>query len=251
MPRIPRRPLASALLLLCCLAAVGAAPAQDLTTVTYAGKRYTVCRVDLTRRSLELFWRDGTGKPFRRFETLERYLRARKRTLLFAMNAGMYGTDFAPVGLYVAHGKQLRPLNLRRGRGNFCLLPNGVFAVTSSGARVIESSRYPSIRSKTRLATQSGPMLVIDGRLHPAFRAGSTSRLFRNGVGVVSAQQVVFAIAEDPVNFHEFATFFRSHLKCRNALYLDGSISCLYSATPRRNSQLSDVGPMIAIATPR
>jgi uncharacterized protein YigE (DUF2233 family) len=163
------------------------------------------------------------------------------------MNAGMYREDFSPVGLYVEKGKKLRPLNLASGSGNFCLKPNGVFAITKSGARLVESSHYPAIRASTSLATQSGPMLVINGHLHPKFSSTSQSRLFRNGVGVVSSRKVVFAITEDPVNFHEFATFFRDRLKCQNALYLDGSISSLYAPALKRNDRFVELGPMIGV----
>lgn len=226
-------------------------PAQQISTTRFAGKRYTICRVDLSRQRLDLFWKDGSGRPFRSFEALAAAQRAQGRKLVFAMNAGMFHPDFSPVGLYVEHGKQLRPLNLRRGASNFCLRPNGVFALTRSGARVIESSQYPALRKSTLLATQSGPMLVIGGRLHPAFRSTSTSRLIRNGVGVVSAQRLVFAISEDPVNFHEFATLFRDGLHCQNALYFDGNVSSLYSTALHRNDNLVDLGPMIAVTAKR
>ena len=222
-------------------------PEPEIATVRFAERRFTVCRVDLTTHSLELFWRDEAGKPFRSFSALDAWLRERGRKLVFAMNAGMYLEDSSPVGLYVEHGEQLRPLNLARGRSNFCLRPNGVFAITDSGAVVVESSTYPTIKPSTSLATQSGPMLVIDGQLHPAFGANSKSRLIRNGVGVVSAEEVVFAISEDPVNFHEFATFFRDELQCENALFLDGTISSLYSTALDRNDMKTSLGPIIAV----
>jgi len=220
----------------------------EVRVETFAGRRFTVCRVNLSVQSLELFWKDDAGRPFGGFAALEAWLRARGRRLLFAANAGMYMEDLAPVGLYVENGEQLRPLNLRRGDGsNFCLLPNGVFALTDAGARVVESTEYKTIRAQTRLATQSGPMLVIDGKLHPKFGRNSTSRLVRNGVGVPSPDQVVFALAEDPLNFHEFATFFRDGLGCDDALYLDGSISGLYAPSLSRNDSHAPYGPILAV----
>lgn len=232
------------------LLAAGASLAQQPTTVTYANHRYTVVSVDLTSQRLELFWRNAAGVAYKRFDVLDTALRTRGRWLPVAMNAGMFREDFSPVGLYVEHGKQLRALNLARGTSNFCLRPNGVFALTRSGAKIVESSQYPAIKANTLFATQSGPMLVLNGKLHPAFRATSTSRLIRNGVGVVSAQRVVLAIAEDPVNFHEFATFFRDRLKCPNALYLDGNVSALYAPAQHRNDQLTDLGPILGVTVP-
>jgi len=223
----------------------------DIGVETFAGRRFTVCRVDLTRQELELFWKDDQGRPFGGFAALEAWLRGRSRRLVFATNAGMYMEDLTPVGLYVERGKQLRPLNRSRGDGsNFCLLPNGAFALTTSGAKVVESSRYEAIRDQTQLATQSGPMLVIEGELHPKFGRNSTSRLIRNGIGVPSPQEVVLALAEDPVNFHEFATFFRDGLGCDNALYLDGAISGLYAPALDRNDSHAPFGPMLAVVAP-
>jgi uncharacterized protein YigE (DUF2233 family) len=222
-------------------------PEPSLHALTFAEKRLTVCEVNLAEHRLELFWKDDGGAPFRSFSALDARLRGRGRKLLFAMNAGMYREDLSPVGLYVERGRQLRPLNLARGRSNFCLRPNGVFALTKSGAVVVESSRYPAIKAGVTLATQSGPMLVIDGRLHPAFSRQSTSRYLRNGVGVLSPKRVLFAISEEPVTFYEFATFFRDVLHCRNALYLDGAISSLYSAALNRNDARADLGPIIAV----
>lgn len=231
--------------------ALGPVPAQDtgppVTAVTYAGKRFTVCQVDLTRHKLELFWRDERKQPFRTFAALDQWLAGRGRRLIFATNAGMFRPDLSPVGLYVEHGQELCPLNLRRGTSNFCLHPNGVFCLTRTGAAVVVSSEYARLRPTVVAATQSGPMLVIKGRLHPSFRASSQSRLIRNGVGVISPQRVVFAIAEDPVNFHEFATFFRDGLGCANALYLDGSVSSIYSTVLNRNDCHAELGPMLAV----
>jgi len=185
--------------------------------------------------------------PFNSFDAVQSSLAAEGKKLVFAMNAGMYRPDYSPVGLYIENGKELAHLNTANGYGNFCWKPNGVFAVTGSGARVVESSRYPALSGKALLATQSGPMLVIDGRIHPGFKPDSASRLYRNGVGVVSPKEVVFAITEDPVNFYEFAVFFRDGLHCRNALYFDGTVSSLYSEALKRDDRKIGLGPIIGI----
>jgi len=229
------------------IAAPATQPGPEIGTVTHGGKRFTVCTVDLEAYQIELHWRDEGKGPFGSFTALNEWLAGRGRRLLFAMNAGMYMEDLTPVGLYVEDGRELRPLNLRDGKSNFCLKPNGVFAITEDGAVVVESSRYREIEKTTNLATQSGPLLVIDGELHPKFSATSQSRLFRNGVGVVSPEKVVFAISEDPVNFHEFAVLFRDGLGCQNALYLDGTISSLYSERLGRCDCMVALGPILAV----
>jgi uncharacterized protein YigE (DUF2233 family) len=212
------------------------------------GEDFTVCRVNLGADNLQLFLRDDAGKPLKSFDAVEQLAATRNQKLLFAMNAGMYQVNLSPLGLFVSAGKQISPLNLKNSSwGNFYLKPNGVFYINEKGAGILESSRYPAISSGVRLATQSGPMLVIDGKIHPVFQQDSTSRLFRNGVGIVSPKEVVFLISEKPVNFHEFASYFRDVLHCKNALFFDGTVSSLYSRELNRNDHRIDLGPIIGV----
>jgi uncharacterized protein YigE (DUF2233 family) len=211
-----------------------------------ADPRFTVITVDTEHEELQLFLRDEKGKGFKRFDNLKTWLTAKNKQLLFAMNAGMYHADYSPVGLLVQNAEQVNPLNLADAWGNFFLKPNGVFLLTSSGPQVIESSEYPSLAKEVLLATQSGPLLLRRGQMHPAFKADSTSRLKRNGVGVLG-KKAIFVISEQPVNFHEMATFFRDSLHCQDALYLDGNISGIYSTELERNDVTVDLGPIIAV----
>ncbi|AXQ31697.1 hypothetical protein D0B54_10600 [Solimonas sp. K1W22B-7] len=219
-------------------------------TASLAGEardpRFTVQAVDTRSQSLELFLDDEAGRPFHRFERLDSWLQTQGRRLRFAMNAGMFQPDYSPVGLFVSNGRQRQPLNLSAGKGNFFLEPNGVFLLGGAGPRVVESSRYPSMAQGVRLATQSGPLLLRAGRIHPSFNPQSQSRLIRNGVGVRGAM-AYFVISEQPVSFHEFAVFFRDELRCADALYLDGTVSGLYSRELARNDARADLGPMIAV----
>jgi uncharacterized protein YigE (DUF2233 family) len=226
---------------------LGAAHGVEFSNVEIAGKRITVCRVDVKKERLQLFHRDENGLPFKRFEPLAKALDLRGQKLVFAMNGGMYHGDFSAVGLSVVDGRQLTPLNVAAGEGNFFLKPNGVFLVSERGARVVETSEYPRLKERVLLATQSGPLLLRNGRMHPAFKEGSVNRLFRNGVGVPSPDVALFAISEAPVNFHEFATMFRDVLRCPDALFLDGTISSLYSPKLKRNDFRMDLGPILGV----
>lgn len=225
------------------------AVAVEYRTVAHAGRRHIICTVDPKTEPLELFWKDGRGAVLHRFSAIETMLAERGRRLAFGMNGGMFHPDFSPVGLFVAEGREISPLNNAAADGNFFLKPNGVFAVLKDGQAVVtETARWPVFAGKARLATQSGPMLVIDGRLHPAFREGSDSRLFRNGVGIAQDGKAVFAISSEPVNFHEFATLFRDALGCRNALFLDGTISSLHAPELKRSDDLKfPLGPILGV----
>ena len=227
--------------------AAGTTFAVETREVTFEGKRMTVSEIDLRKDQLQLFLRDDQGVPFKRFARLDGWLRKRDLQLRWAMNAGMYNRDYGAVGLFVAEAKPLFPLNLANGEGNFFLKPNGVFFITKQGAGVLSAEGYAAQKPAALLATQSGPALVLDGRQHPAFRAGSQNRLHRNGVGVRDPQTVFFALSEDPVNFDEFSRFFRDRLGCRNALFFDGTVSSLHDARLKRSDEKIDVGPIIAI----
>lgn len=229
------------------LALLDAASAVDYRTVEFSGKTFTVCTVNVRKDRLQLFHRDDAGEPFKRFDRLVAWLAPRKQKLVFAMNAGMYHPDFSAVGLFVAEQRQIVPLNTASGDGNFFLKPNGVFALTESGARVMESSEYPGIRERVILATQSGPLLLRAGKMHPAFHENSTSRLVRNGVGVPTPVTAVFVISDAPVTFYEFATLFRDQLHCPDALFLDGTVSSLYAPALKRDDSRVDLGPIIGV----
>ena len=168
------------------------------------------------------------------------------------MNAGMYHQNRSPVGLYIESGETRAPLQTKASYGNFGLLPNGLLCLTDSTARVIETLRYDSTGPECRDATQSGPMLVIDGKLHPRFLPDSTSRYIRNGVGTTEAgDRAVFAISRSPVTFHQFGRFFRDALELPQALYFDGNISRLHAPALNRSDAGFRMGPVIGVTAPR
>jgi uncharacterized protein YigE (DUF2233 family) len=211
------------------------AQAVDSDETTFDGQTFRVVKVDLQRESLSLHWKDPeSGQPYGDIETLRQWGSAHDRRLLFAANAGIYDRQFAPLGLYVENGKTLVPLNLARGNpaaGNFSIQPNGVFAIYPDGhAAVRASTDFKADAKPAQWATQSGPMLLIDGQVNDRFVDDSSSLKWRSGVCARTPHQVVFAVSEAPVNFHTFARLFRDELGCRDALYLDGTISQFYVA---------------------
>lgn len=210
-------------------------------------RTFTVIRIDTQAENLAIFLRDESGAPFHRLDRLAAWLKARNRELRFAMNAGMFHRDFSPVGLLVQDGRQVAPLNLAEGAGNFFLKPNGVFFIGAAGPRIVASEEYPALARGVRVATQSGPLLVRRGIIHPAFGVTSSSRLIRNGVGV-SGSDAVFVISERPVTFYELARYFRDELNCPDALYLDGVVSSLHSAELGRTDVKVELGPIIGVA---
>jgi uncharacterized protein YigE (DUF2233 family) len=207
----------------------------------FEGSSFTACRYDRRRDEIALF----VGE--RSFATLEAELGPRAAALRFAMNAGMYDEQGRPIGLYVAEGKERHSINRRPGPGNFHMLPNGVFEVAADGRVAIRTSAHYRPRAAPRWATQSGPMLVIDGALHPAIRPNGDSLHIRNGVGVADENIAWFVISDEPVSFGRLARLFRDALGCRNALYFDGSVSSLWDRPAGRRDARSELGPMVAV----
>ncbi|WP_258158249.1 phosphodiester glycosidase family protein [Rhizobium sp. TH2] len=195
---------------------------------TFAAVNYIICAADPGKAHLRLFWKDAEGKPYRTFAHVAEALAAEGKSLTFAMNAGMYKDDFSPLGLFVADGETLAPANTFEIKGspgsvpNFYKKPKGVFFLEDRHAGILPMDTYLKRRGKATFATQSGPMLVIDGKTNPIFIPGSTDRTRRSGVGICESGVVRFAISDGPVNFHDFARLFRDELKCSNALFLDG-----------------------------
>lgn len=210
----------------------------------------SVCKVDLRADHLQLFLNDAQGKPFNTFQRLGESLQGKAEELGFAMNAGMYREDYSPLGLFVANGQQVRRLNRASGYGNFYLQPNGVFLLSDTGARVVATAEYNSVPGPVTLATQSGPLLLQRGIINPVFDPHGTSKYVRNGVGVINANEVVFAITDKPVNFYDFAALFRDQLHCTDALYLDGNVSSLYARNLGRDDEWARLGPIVAVTLP-
>jgi uncharacterized protein YigE (DUF2233 family) len=217
------RPLVLGLQVMC-----GAALGGEAFTVEHQGTDFDIYRLDRgEEQQLRFYWKRPDGSPYGAISALRQELASQGEKLTFAVNGGIYSRELEPLGLYVEDGERLAALSRGSGGGNFFLKPNGVFYITDEGARVVETAAYQP-DGRVRYAVQSGPMLVIDGELHPRFIPGYHSRYVRNGVGVDRAGRVVFGISDAPVNFHDFGTLFRDRLDCPNAVYLDGKISQMY-----------------------
>lgn len=226
--------------------AVPALAEPDCREMSHDGGQYSVCTLRADRDEIRLFHSDSAGNLLGSFSAIDSALGADGKTLTFAMNAGMYHDDRSPVGLYLENGEQSGPLVTREGPGNFGLLPNGVFCIGEASAAVIESRAYAANPPACRYATQSGPMLVIDGTLHPRFLPKGTSRYIRNGVGVAADGVTVhFVISDNRVNFDTFGRFFRDVLKTPNALYFDGKVSRLHAPSLGRSDSGFPLGPIV------
>lgn len=216
------------------------APCRELA---FEAVNYIVCELDLDRYDLAMRRTDASGKAYGSLANL-----AKAEPFVLAMNAGMYHEDLSPVGLYVEDGIEEHPLNLDDAPGNFFMKPNGVFYVDREGnARVMESAAFAASGVKPVVATQSGPMLVIDGKMHPRFEENGTSRYIRNGVGADGDKRAVLAISYQPVSLGSFARLFRDELGVKNALFFDGAISAMHNGDKYLVGGTHPVGPILEV----
>lgn len=232
---------------------VAAAPAfafadPACTRKTFDDDAFLVCPFDLRTEELRIVSTDAVGEPLRDFDALAEALGPWKVHVRFAMNAGMFDEAGHPIGLLVENGIERHAINTAKGPGNFHMMPNGVFSLDGEGVLRVETTKaFVSRGVRPLWATQSGPMLVIKGRLHPQISHDGPSRRIRNGVGIKSQRSAFFVISEDAVSFGKFARFFRDRLACRSALYFDGSVSSLWAPSLERKETGFLLGPMVVV----
>ncbi|RZK21976.1 MAG: hypothetical protein EOO63_18575, partial [Hymenobacter sp.] len=152
-----------------------------------------------------------------------------------------------PKGLFIQSQKTIMPLDTASGAGNFYLKPNGIFYLTTGRQAGICATEKFRASSRIAYATQSGPLLLLDGQLNPAFTQGSANAVVRNGVGLLPNGEVVFAISHEKVNFYDFAAYFKS-IGCCDALYLDGFVSRMYLPAQQWQQTDGDFGVIIGVA---
>ncbi|HEX6740468.1 MAG TPA: phosphodiester glycosidase family protein [Sphingomicrobium sp.] len=222
-------------------------PASYCELRIFEGSRFTVC--DNQGGEFLLLAASKKEAPLRSFAEVARHVDAKR--VAFAMNAGMFDQAGRPIGLAETNGVEVHKLNTRSGGGNFHMKPNGVFVILASGrAAIFPSDSLPRFPAPPRLATQSGPMLVIADQLHPAFDRDGRSRYVRNGVGVTADGKALFVISTDPVSFGKLARFFRDGLKTPNALFFDGVVSSLWDPANYRMDSHAQLGPIIVALKP-
>ena len=214
--------------------------------VTFEDAQLTDCVADPARHTIGTVVAPEGGAPYRSFAALAKAVSAER--IAFAVNAGMFDGEGKPIGYYVEEGNRLKELNRNDGAGNFHMKPNGVFFGSGGKWRVMTADAFfATVGDRPQFGTQSGPMLLVDGKLHPEVTDDGPSRTIRNAVGVDGAGRAHFVISEGPVSFGKLARYYRDVVKARDALYLDGSVSALWDPPSGRMDARAPIGPMILV----
>ncbi|MEO5915438.1 MAG: phosphodiester glycosidase family protein [Luteolibacter sp.] len=218
-------------------------------SIAHAGVKFRVVRV--SPETVQVVWKNGNGALYRSFDKVQAAFAAQGKTVKFIMNAGIFEPEGIPSGLHIEGGNNLRPINLADAPGNFFLKPNGVCAFgqgKQADPFVGTCASWQKMAGHESWAIQSGPILLTDGKRHPAFTEVSTSKLPRNGVGLDNKGRFIFAITDkgEMVNFWDFAGLFLK-LDCKDALFLDGDISQM-SVNPDKPVESNQFGVMFVVA---
>ncbi len=215
-------------------------------SIIFEDSPLTHCLATPARHSIGMDLGPANGAPFRSLTAFSRTRNGAR--IAFAMNGGMYDDEGKPIGYYVENSQRLQTLNTAAGEGNFHMDPNGVF-FGSNGVWEVRTTRdfLANVTDRPQFGTQSGPMLVIDGKLHPDIAQDGESRLVRNGVGVDERGRAHFVISNAPVSFGKLARFYRDELDVPNALYLDGNVSALWNPATDRLDTGAPIGPIVYV----
>lgn len=200
------------------------------------------------QQQVNFYLKAADGTNYGSLANLKTSLAKDKKDLLFAMNGGMYKKDRSPQGVFIENSIVKSNIDTASGDGNFYLKPNGVFYLTIDNVAEICKTADFKVGKYVKCATQSGPMLVIDGQIHKAFNEKSTNLNIRNGVGILPNNQILFAMSKKEINFYDFAKFFKDK-GCKNALYLDGFVSRTYCPSKDWLQTDGDFGVIIGVVS--
>lgn len=224
-------------------------PAAPCETATFEGSSFTHCLATPGQHSIHMVLGPRGGAPYRSLSQLVLNRPDKSHEVAFAMNGGMFDEAGKPIGYYVEEGERRHELNRNDGPGNFHVQPNGVFYGDAEGHWAVRTSAdfEDKVGRRPEFGTQSGPMLVIAGKLHPMIENDGPSRKLRNAVGVDGEGRAHFVISDEPVSFGKLARYFRDALECPDALFLDGSVSSLWDPHMGRVDGGPPLGPLIVV----
>ena len=227
-------------------------------TVVFRNIKYFIFIANLDSDEIRMHLYDAQNKNLSSLGAVKKQLEEKKIKPLMITNAGMFTKDYEPEGYYIEYPtRTFFALDTASNipNANFYLMPNGVFYLDDENIpHIYSTERFKQLKkediNQVRQATQSGPMLVINGNIHPAFIEGSKNKRLRSGVGLIKGnnKKVVFAITDGECNFYDFAIFFRDVFNSDNALFLDGAISQMYLHDLKPKELGGSFGPMISVS---
>lgn len=170
---------------------------------------------------LNLHWKDGADQ-FWSLKAVRRHLEKIGRCPVFLSNGGIYGEDYAPLGLHIENGNKVRGINPAKGSGNFSW-NSGVFALRNGRPEVRRHTSWPGTKGVT-VAAQSGPTLVVGGKRTSAGRS-EAGRYSRGAIVAYRDGRIGFVHTLDRIAFRDLVDLAATEGRVHGMLYLDGRIN--------------------------
>jgi uncharacterized protein YigE (DUF2233 family) len=213
--------------------------------------RFISFEANKNNTKIKMYWKDANNKIIGNLQALNTHVKSQGDSLLYACNGGMYMQNQSPLGWFVENGKQIKSINTKNGKGNFYLHPKGVFGIWQNTQGIIHSVQTKEeidgvILEKYTYGTQSGPMLIYNGKINELFTKNSSNLNIRNGVGILPNGNTYFAMSTYPISFYDFAKHFKEK-GCKDALYLDGFVSRSYCPSLQYEQLDGEFGVMIGV----
>lgn len=212
--------------------------------------KFVIYQVNPKNQNLKFYWKNDKNEVLKSIDHLKNEVESKSEKLVFAMNGGMFEPDQSPKGLYIEDFKTLKSIDTLQGSGNFYLQPNGIFYLTENNQPGISETKRYNQNKRIKYATQSGPMLLMDGKINPIFQKDSKNMNIRNGVGILKNGEIIFAMSKKEVNFYSLAELFKE-MGCKNALYLDGYVSRTYLPEKNWIQKDGNFGVIIGVTEPK
>lgn len=187
--------------------------------------------------SIRMYWKDSKGIPYM---TFERLLKTNKN-IEFITGVGKFSGEFSSTGLFIENGQLVHPIKtVQNSKVNLEIQPYGVFQINAAGASIAPLQAKRAYKNAI-WAIQSGPMLLMDGRINAALP--NRTKTLRNGVGIKKNGKVYFACME--ASMREFAEHFQKE-DCLNALILESEHPDVWYRGNSRK-KFNRFGPMIVV----
>lgn len=173
-----------------------------------------VFRIDLKQNNLELVTAKSLSQPHASIDQF-----ANESGALIAMNGGFFDHNYRPLGLRISQQKQYSPLKQ--------ISWWGIFYIKNQKPYLTRLNHYDTAQ-KVDFAVQSGPRLLINGRI-PPLKNGLAER---TALGITADGRVILLVTDNNLlTTTILANLMQAKpLNCIDALNLDGgSSSQLYA----------------------
>lgn len=192
--------------------------------------------------------------PFNTLSSIQKKLALEQQDVLMLTNGGMFTNSYNAEGLLIIDSQEISAIDTGNSEQflNFYFKPNGIFYIENDEFKISETMNFLQACAAGDInpvfATQSGPMLLLDDKIHDGFNQDSQSKKIRSGVGVLDNGKAIFIVSQTELTFYDFANLFQSLFSVKDALFLDGAISKIYVKDLIGSGMGHKFGPIVSVS---